>query len=107
MKRQKTALSKRVKRDYKIINRNFAPYALLLVVFVPIAVCLVWHTHHRGAVGEAICCSIVMFTLFINLFFIFLGRWLDQRKRARLQDSLNKMANGEHLLSGNKTVHKL
>lgn len=99
MKKEKKVLSNRVKQDYKLINQHYAWLGALFLILVAVFTYMVWHTTHMGRGSEAIACAVLFGMVCMGLFFTGLGRWLEARKKARMQDTLNKMASAPPLIN--------
>jgi hypothetical protein len=92
MERQKEIFTERLKREHKLINRHYLPYALMLAVLLGVLVYVFWHTMYLGRRGEGIALSLILGFGYITMVGALLNRWLVQRKRARTQNTMSNSA---------------
>ena len=85
-------ISENIRRKYKFINQQFAPYGLLLIVLLAVMICMLWQTVRVGRQGESLVLGFIFGLGYFSCLCVFVGRWLEARKKVRLQNTMNNLA---------------
>jgi len=92
MNNEKDIFAEKLRREYRLINQQYFPYAILFVVLLGVLVYVLWNTAHAGRTGEAVALSLVFGFGYIAVVGVAFSRWFDLRKRARTQNTMSNSA---------------